>query len=40
MLVLIMIYSNHKVNEKIGIVNELKNQVEEIKSQMLTYRVN
>lgn len=32
-LVLIMIYSNHLVNQKIGKVNELKQQVEEYKSQ-------
>lgn len=32
-LILVMIYSNHLVNQKIGRVNELKQQVEEYKSQ-------
>lgn len=32
-LILIMIYSNNLVNQKIAKVNEFKNQVEEIKSQ-------
>ena len=32
-LIMIIIYSNHLVNQKIGRINELKNQVEEYKSQ-------
>lgn len=32
-LILMMIYSNHKVNQKISKASELKNKVEEVKSQ-------
>ena len=33
LLIMIMIYSNHLVNQRIGQVNLLKHQVEEYKSQ-------